>query len=690
MAVINLEDGAVLQESPDIAQNIDVAPVEKQSGIINLETGRFVSEQPIETIDQPKTEDGMFEFFTGTAREKATPELAKLPEFGTTPEGDTFRISLGLLSTFDEKAQQDIIQQAIPEAVFEKTQDGSIIIEVPTPEGGTRRSVLNKPGFSAQDVTTATAQVLSFIPAAKLASLGKTLLQKVGIGAMAAAGTEQALQEGGVALGREERDPAATAIAGSLGGVAEVVVPAIQAVRGARQAKATGIEQEAIDQAAVNVPAAREASKQTGIPLFKAQQTAIPETLEKQAFVAQLPAGTKSAIDGLRKQNKSASDAVEDFLKQISPDESVPIAADGIRTSSKRAISKLKAIREEKASPIYKQAFSEKPKVDIKPVVGLIDNKLNNLPESGEISNSLKRIMKFISPSAKQADTGPSLEKLHNAKIEIDQMIEKTGEGSLGNTTKSQLLEVQKLLLKQMDKASGTYKDARKAFELASPAVEKLENSVLGKIANLNDDQLKQVTTKIFDPANTPENIIQMRKIISDVDPGAWDAIVRRELEQRLGSIKTIAEEGTVENIPGQLFRAIFPNDKKSKVLFNALDGDAKRNLKYLQTALSRARLGRPGGSQTAGREEIKRELRGGIYQTLRNLFRSPINTITSAGEDAAFNSRAATLAKSLYDPTWKAEMREIRKLSPKSPAAGRALTQLLNDIEMFTQDENQ
>ena len=71
--------------------------------------------------------------------------------------------------------------------------------------------------------------------------------------------------------------------------------------------------------------------------------------------------------------------------------------------------------------------------------------------------------------------------------------------------------------------------------------------------------------------------------------------------------IKSTAEAGTVENIPGQMFRAIFPNDKKTKVLMSALDVEGKKNLKYLQTALRRASLGRiavtaGGGGGRSGR----------------------------------------------------------------------------------------
>ncbi len=693
MAVINLDTGSLsdVQQLPAVpaAPAQDQQAIEQEGGVIDLETGGFVSRQPTlgEIARGPggilgeKPETNIFDVLTGSGRISQTPELGALPEFGTTEEGETFKIAVGLLSTFNEKAQRDIIQEQIPGTVFETTPDGSTIIEVPTEEGGTRRSVLNRPGASPQDLTTAAAQVLSFIPTARLAGLGRTLAEKVGIGAAGAGLTEQVLQETGVALGREERDPLGTAIAAGTGGLAEVIVPAVQAFRTGRQAARVGTAREELQQVGQNVRTAQEATEQTGIPLFQAQQTAIPAQLEKQAFVAQLPAGTRSAVRGLTEQNRAAGVAVEDFLGQIAPDSAVVTGAEQVRTSAKTAIDAVKRSRSEASSPIYKQAFRRQRKGQIGAIdTSALETKILNMSAqfdpAGQISKNLNSALTKIE------NAGGNLQKLHLAKTELDQTINSFGADSVGNTTKRFLNGVVRDLTDDLVTQSPSYRAARDEFIRISPEVTRIQDSIVGKIANLDDTQLKQVTSKIFDPANTVKNIRQAKKAITDVSPDAWNAIVRRELEGRLGGIKAIAEEGTVENIPGQLFRALFPNEKKSKVLFDALDDDAKKNLKYIQTALGRAKLGRPGGSQTAGREEIKRELRGGIFQSFRDLFRSPLNTIASVGEDAAFNSRASSMAKALFDPTWRLEMNAIRKLSPKSPAAGRAFTQLINDIE--------
>ena len=657
-----------------------VEPIEVRSSNLTLPADVGGVQEMATVQEAPET--GIADIFTGSERIAATPELGTLPEFGTTEQGNTFKVSLGLLSTFDTKAQTDIIKEAIPEANFETTQDGSVIIETPKEGGGTTRSVLNRPGFSPQDLTTSVAQILSFLPAAKLASLGRTVMQKVGLGAAGAGATEQALQETGIALGREERDPASVALSAGLGGAAEAVFPAIQAVRGARQASTVGAAKEEIGLAAENVQAAKQAAEKTGVPLFQAQQTLVPAQLEKQSFVASLPAGTQEAVKGIRKQNVAASNAVEDFLGQIAPDKSIVTGADKFRTASQTAIDAKKRIRSEATSPIYKQAFrrQRQGKVDLIDTAQL-QVKLKEISKQFDPKGQISKNMESALDKIKNAKG--NLQKLHLAKTEIDQTIESFGADAVGNTTKRFLTGVKKDLVEELVKQSPSYRAARDEFIRLSPEVTAIRDSIIGKVANLDDVQLKQVSGKIFDPAQTnPTVVANAKKIIDDVDPEAWNQLVRVELEKRLGSIKADPDAGTIENIPSQLFRALFPNNKSTKVLMNSLDAEGKKNLTYLKTALSRARLGRPGGSQTAAREEIKQELRGGITQSIRNFISSPLRTVATTGEDIAFNKRTRSLAKALFDPTWKAEMKQLRKLSSDSPAAARAFTQLLNDIE--------
>jgi hypothetical protein len=450
----------------------------------------------------------------------------------------------------------------------------------------------------------------------------------------------------------------------------------LQKLADRRVAKEVGAGVEDISGVRGNIQTADTASKQTGIDLFPAQKSLVPTQLERQSFVSQLPAGTQKASAALRTQNKEASKAVDDLLESIATPESVVIGPERFRTASQKALDARKAIRSEKVSPLYNEAYESGAIVDIKPITNMIDDVVKDFPKGGEVANSLLKVKNLIGKGDR------NLRQIHNAKLEIDQMIAGFGENSLGNTTKREILAVKEQLLMQMDESSDLYRISRETFTAESPAVNILEDSIIGKIARLDDTQLKNISKRILDPAETNPLVIKnARKVIRDVDPEAWDMIVRSEIERRVGSIKTTGDVG-IENIPSQLHRAIFGNEKQSRVLFEALDGEAKRNLKYLEVALRRGKLGRAVGSPTAAREEIKRELRGGIGQAIRNWLGSPIESATGVGSEAAFNLRVKNLTDSLFDQKWQPKMKQIRRMDYNSDRAGRLMTELLISID--------
>lgn len=624
------------------------------------------------------------------------PLASSLEEIGASEQLRAFTIpaflaSVGAMFTFQDNEVGDILKDQFPGTKIEPDVEGNLVATFP----GGKQFAINKPGISGQDIVKLIGSIGAFTPAAKAATIGKTLGQKVIAGVAGAGATEAAIQTGQEALGAEFT-PSDVALSAGLGGAAEVVVPAVQTIRQGRQARQIGAAADDIAQVAPSVQAAREATEETGIPLFQAQQTGVPAQLEKQSFVAQLPAGTRSAVEGLKTQNKAAGDAVENFINSIAPPEAVITGADKVRTAAETAIKATVRARKEASSPIYKQAFRRQRKGQLDDInTDALKTKISQMAKQfspdGEIAKNLNSSLKKIT------NAGGNLQKLHLAKTEIDQTINAFGADSVGNTTKRFMTDIKKDLTDELVKQSPSYRAARDEFIRLSPEVTKIQESIIGKIAALDDTQLKQVSSKLFDAAETnPQVILKAKKAITDVDPEAWSQIIRVELEKRLGLLKSGGEDFSVENIPGQLFRALFPNDKNTKVLMNALDADQKKNLTFLKTALGRAKQGRPGGSQTAAREEIKAELKGGVVQGIRKFFDKPISslvgtgvsTLTGASAEAAFNSRVAALSKALYDPTWKAEMKQLRALDPNSPAAGRALTQLLDDITITEENE--
>lgn len=166
------------------------------------------------------------EAITGAERTAALPEdVQQLPELQSlfAPETGTgflneLKIGAGLASTFDPEARKDIIKNAIPDVTFEEFE-GTTVVNLPNGE----KAVINAPGLSTSDIAAGIAQALAFIPSGQLASFGRSLAQRAGIGAAASGATEAALQAGAQALGSEQEiDKGQVATAAALGPVGEL------------------------------------------------------------------------------------------------------------------------------------------------------------------------------------------------------------------------------------------------------------------------------------------------------------------------------------------------------------------------------------------------------------------------------------------------------------------------------------
>lgn len=592
------------------------------------------------------------------------------------------KAAAAILTSPNPREIANMLDNMFPDIGIQEDEQGNLI-------AGNNKTgvkvVINKPGASPIDIMQTIGIGTMFTPSAQLAAIPTNIAARATI-AGTSAGLTQGIIEGLQQEAGGEFNEEEIAIATILGGASEVVLPTIQALRQSKLEKKAQQAGQALDDVKEQVQRADEAGKATGVDLFEAQKTTIPSDIERQAFVAQLPAGSVTARNALVRQNKQAALAVDDFLGQIAPEQNVSQGAENFRTAAQRAIQKRINIRKERTSKFYQAAFDDPAKVDVSQVNDLINGMLNEFPDGARTKNELLRVKKMISPKG-----GANLKMLHNAKLEIDDSLNSYGADSIGRTAKNKLTQIKEMLLQTMDDQSPAYKEARERFAEASPMVNKIQDSIVGKVADMDDTQLKNISRRLFDPseaATTVGDIRRAKTVISNVDPDAWNDIVRVELERRLGAVRSTLEGGTVENIPDQLFRSIFGNQKQRRVLYAAVDGRIEENLKFLETALDRARLGRPGGSQTAIRSEIKKEFEGGPGSWIRQFFSGPLASVgsatgtvlTGATADAAVDAKVRAAAKVLFDPDWAPKLKRVQELSIDSPAFGRAMFQLLDD----------
>lgn len=132
---------------------------------------------------------------------------------------------LGLSSIFgsDEDKQKKFLE-LVPSAKLSQDANGNPVIE--TDQG---RFYVNKPGMDAMDVSIGAVKGAMFTPAAKIASLGGSLLAKIGLGAAASGATDAGMQAA-AERSIDEYDPKQTLATAAFGGAGELAAPVLGAV----------------------------------------------------------------------------------------------------------------------------------------------------------------------------------------------------------------------------------------------------------------------------------------------------------------------------------------------------------------------------------------------------------------------------------------------------------------------------
>ena len=164
-----------------------------------------------------------------------------------------------------------------------------------------------------------------------------------------------------------------------------------------------------------------------------------------------------------------------------------------------------------------------------------------------------------------------SVKVLDIAKQVIDAKIEQALKNKDGPLVRAWQMS-KKQLLDVIDRNSPNYQKARKTFEDLSPAVEKMRKSKIGKIANMTDEQLKNVSKEIFDRTVTDnKSFAKYRNEISKVSPGAWKALVRQEMERLL-------QEG--DKTGHNFYNSILKDKRMFKKFQSALQGNPEAHKK--------------------------------------------------------------------------------------------------------------
>jgi hypothetical protein len=132
-----------------------------------------------------------------------------------------FRLALGYLASSDPKQVADIATNALPNATTRTDDQGNIIVQHDGKE-----YYVNRPGASTSDVMQIAGEIGSYLPAARFASLGKGLAQRVMRSIVGEGATSIARDTSSAALGSEQGVSLGRAMMAGMGGAAgEAISP---------------------------------------------------------------------------------------------------------------------------------------------------------------------------------------------------------------------------------------------------------------------------------------------------------------------------------------------------------------------------------------------------------------------------------------------------------------------------------
>lgn len=673
------------------------------------------------------------EFTPPDLPDRETRATRELPELG----------SGGLLSGLDSlsvaKVAPLILLTTNPEEVGDILNSNFDDIGITSDEKGNKIAtnnktgvavVINQPGLSKIDLLQGLGLATSFTGGARLgqaaSKVGAFGLQglKAGVlgGAAGAGATQSGIEVAQQAAGGQI-DRGDIALATGLGGAAETIVPAAQALGRRSEARRLGVETADVAETIERIKSAREAvaglKEATGrkVGLFPAQQTLNPASIIKQKFLPGLSPSAKKAMKELEQQNKEVFDATMNLVNKVAPEGVTATGSARFRSAAKKAL--VTSVKERSAAvkPLYDDAFKEAringQEVDLKPVADFVKNELKGLVSDDPATKALNSFMRRLK-GVKEKDTPASsildssgkpmteavagkvkplsLEQLQSAKRTTDAAIDKSGGLILNSAQKNAkrlLTQAEKLYVSQIGKVSPKFKAANEEFARLSPAVQELEDSIVGQVSNIKDVNLKDIAGKIFDATETNPTVIkQAKKVIEEADPGAWSDLMRVQFQRRVGGISARVDDHAGDlsgSTPGQLRSAIFGNDNQRKVLFAGMNNAQKKNFVWLETVLKRAESGRAPGSQTMEKQEGIKELRG-AFKVLKGFMFNTIEVAQEAGESIIFTKNTNKLAEMMFNPKWEPKVRELGTLNPNSEQAAKILTELFEVVKPAAQ----
>ncbi len=382
------------------------------------------------------------------------------------------------------------------------------------------------------------------------------------------------------------------------------------------------------------------AGQRLGTPLTPGEASARPDVTAIEARIGKEGDAAAQRVKLGQDRINQQKAAIDKLYKTITP--SNKIAAFDTRKAARDSIAKMEDARQEAVDPYYQEAYKK----------SVAPNLITSLEKSdANIANAIQDAMndpKYQVEGELLNVPKNSIKTLDYAKRKIDAQI--TQAENFGDDDAVRVLTASKNKL--LDKISGfsdDYKKARGIYSELSKPIDEVNNSEIGRMANMKDTSLKNISSNIFDPAQTDISVLRrIKDHVQKENPQAWDSIVKNEMNRLMTKKKGITGRS--------FFDTILANDNRFKQFQVALEHNPKalQQLNDMKTAwehLINVETPRTAAGQSSSKV---------------NMFRNSLDALVGAYNNLFGGEKQLKALNYIYSDKWIKDLGKVQKLPPK------------------------
>lgn len=417
-----------------------------------------------------------------------------------------------------------------------------------------------------------------------------------------------------------------------------------------------------------------------GVTLNAAQRTNVPSLKNRAEALSRIPASADDMNASLEATRQQASDAADRFVASISPVNGLDEAGTKARDASKAVIAALTNERSAQARPLYKKAFTDfqefsEPQLD----------RLAQLRESPTFKDAEKvatRLLKddLATMGEQEMPQAGALRDLHYTKLALDKLIGDSATGGYQKTSRNAIINLKNELLKVMDDASPSYKEARQVFAHMSPNIESVKDGVISKIADLSDEQALKASKLMFNPQMSPTAIGRARVLFHRSGmQDDWNAMLRGYLQDTLETAGKEFKSGPGTGRAVTWRYTLVGDPKQASNLKAAMSHDQWNGFQDMMEVFEAVgRVKGTGNSITMPMQEASSEIQKEAGKGVLSTVMQPRQALIDWLAEARQGKHAAKQVEILNDPNALKRLKELRRLSPNDQQFIQGVSTLL------------